>query len=66
MTTQAAHVRSNLVKILDSEIAEQVRLLEAMRETLRKMKAVDVTAPDATSQIVAISNRLYAGLGRAL
>jgi len=66
MTTQAASVRANLVKILDGEIAEQVRLLQAMRDTRTQLENLDVSAPDAEAQIVAIGNSLYAGLERSI
>jgi len=66
MTTQAASVRANLVKILDGEIAEQVRLLQTMRDTRTQLENLDASAPDAEAQIMAIGNSLYAGLERSI
>lgn len=66
MPTQAATTRDNLVKILASEIAEQTRLLEKMRDVQSSLQSVDVSASEAQAQIVAIAHGLYAGLERSI
>jgi len=66
MTAQATLTRDNLVKILDSEIAAQLQMLDTMRECSRRLQSVDVSANDAETQIIAIATSLYQAAGRAI